>query len=137
MPGSGGPRIDRCKKFRPGRRPNSFANSAARAAREGGAGSSAPGPSCNSGRRIAGDSCGGLPLMVLRGIDQPPRPPQAIGRMMIQPAGSHAGPVLVTGASGFIGSAIVQAFGRAGYPVRALVRRSSVRANLIDTDCEV
>ena len=56
---------------------------------------------------------------------------------MIQPAGSHAGPVLVTGASGFIGSAIVQAFGRAGYPVRALVRRSSVRANLIDTGCEV
>ena len=57
--------------------------------------------------------------------------------MMIQPAGSRAGPVLVTGASGFVGSAIVQAFGRAGYPVRALVRRSSVRTNLIDSPCEV
>jgi dihydroflavonol-4-reductase len=57
--------------------------------------------------------------------------------MMIQPAGSHPGPVLVTGASGFVGSAIVQAFGRAGYPVRALVRRSSVRTNLIDSPCEV
>ena len=57
--------------------------------------------------------------------------------MMIQPAGSHPGPVLVTGASGFVGSAIVQAFERAGYPVRALVRRSSPRTNLIDSACEV
>jgi len=56
---------------------------------------------------------------------------------MVQPADSHAGPVLVTGASGFIGSAIVQAFGRAGYPVRALVRRSSPRTNLIDSGCEI
>src|SRR6266536_276706 len=56
---------------------------------------------------------------------------------MVQPAGSPAGPVLVTGASGFIGSAIVQAFGRAGYPVRALVRRSSPRTNLIDSGCEI
>ena len=31
----------------------------------------------------------------------------------------------------------MQAFGRAGYPVRALVRRSSVRTNLIDSGCEV
>src|SRR5206468_3656732 len=59
------------------------------------------------------------------------------GRMMIEPAASRAGPVLVTGASGFIGSAIVQALGRAGYPVRALVRHSSPRTNLIDTDCDV
>jgi dihydroflavonol-4-reductase len=57
--------------------------------------------------------------------------------MMIQPGDSLARSVLVTGASGFIGSAIVQAFGRAGYPVRALVRRSSPRANLIDSDCEI
>jgi len=57
--------------------------------------------------------------------------------MMIQPAGSRIGPVLVTGASGFIGSAIVRAFGGAGYPVRALVRRSSPRTNLTDSGCEV
>jgi dihydroflavonol-4-reductase len=57
--------------------------------------------------------------------------------MMVQPAGSHARPVLITGASGFIGSAIVHAFGRAGYPVRALVRRSSPRANLIDSGCAI
>jgi dihydroflavonol-4-reductase len=57
--------------------------------------------------------------------------------MMIQPAGSRIGPVLVTGASGFIGSAIVRAFGGAGYPVRAVVRRSSPRTNLTDSGCEV
>jgi len=56
---------------------------------------------------------------------------------MMASAGSRSGPVLVTGASGFIGSAIVQAFARAGYPVRALVRRSSPRANLTGFDCEL
>jgi dihydroflavonol-4-reductase len=56
---------------------------------------------------------------------------------MIEPAGSRIGPVLVTGASGFVGSAIVQAFASAGYPVRALVRRSSPRTNLIDSACEI
>jgi dihydroflavonol-4-reductase len=40
------------------------------------------------------------------------------------------GPVLVTGASGFVGSAVAHAFQEAGYPVRALVRASSPRTNL-------
>jgi dihydroflavonol-4-reductase len=38
--------------------------------------------------------------------------------------------VLVTGATGFVGSAIVRAFLAQGYPVRALVRAESLRDNL-------
>jgi dihydroflavonol-4-reductase len=56
---------------------------------------------------------------------------------MTQSGGSHIGSVVVTGASGFVGSAIVQAFVGAGYPVRALVRRSSPRTNLVDSACEI
>jgi dihydroflavonol-4-reductase len=43
---------------------------------------------------------------------------------------SERGRVLVTGASGFVGSAIVRAFLSSGYPVRALVRSTSPRQNL-------
>ncbi len=45
--------------------------------------------------------------------------------------------VLVTGASGFIGSAIVRAFLNAGFKVRALVRRTSPRANLAGLPVEI
>src|SRR5436309_1498688 len=49
---------------------------------------------------------------------------------------SDIGRVLVTGAAGFVGSAIVRSFLAAGYPVRALVRPSSPRANLDALDVE-
>jgi dihydroflavonol-4-reductase len=42
--------------------------------------------------------------------------------------------VLVTGASGFVGSAIANAARRAGYQVRVLVRRSSPRTNIHPDD---
>jgi dihydroflavonol-4-reductase len=45
--------------------------------------------------------------------------------------------VLVTGGSGFVGSAVVRVLVAAGYPVRALVRPSSPRANLAQTQVEL
>jgi dihydroflavonol-4-reductase len=53
------------------------------------------------------------------------------------PGPSEPGPVLITGASGFLGSALVDVFRRAGFPVRILVRASSPRRNLTWTDVEV
>jgi len=53
------------------------------------------------------------------------------------PAGSQdtgQGLVLVTGASGFVGSAVANAFRQSGYRVRVLVRPSSVRTNLDPRD---
>src|SRR5208283_331889 len=49
---------------------------------------------------------------------------------------SAGGRVLVTGATGFVGSALVRAFLAAGYPVRALVRVSSPRGNLAGLNIE-
>ena len=46
------------------------------------------------------------------------------------------GRVLVTGATGFVGSAVARAFVAAGYPVRALVRAASDRANLAGVDVD-
>jgi dihydroflavonol-4-reductase len=53
------------------------------------------------------------------------------------PGASEVGPVLITGASGFLGSALVDVFRRAGFPVRILVRASSPRRNLTWTDVEI
>jgi len=54
-----------------------------------------------------------------------------------QPAPVDTDSVLVTGASGFVGSAVVATFRAAGFPVRALVRASSPRANLQDPSVEI
>jgi len=45
--------------------------------------------------------------------------------------------VLVTGATGFVGSAVAQALTSRGFEVRVLVRASSVRDNLAGLDCEI
>lgn len=45
--------------------------------------------------------------------------------------------VLITGASGFVGSAVAHALVQAGYSVRALVRPSSSKCNLADLDIEL
>jgi dihydroflavonol-4-reductase len=49
----------------------------------------------------------------------------------------NTGTVLVTGASGFVGSAVARAAHAAGYAVRALVRPSSRRDNLAGLDIEL
>jgi dihydroflavonol-4-reductase len=46
-------------------------------------------------------------------------------------------PVLVTGASGFVGSAVLRALAARGVRPRALVRGASPRANLEGVDCEI
>jgi dihydroflavonol-4-reductase len=45
--------------------------------------------------------------------------------------------VLVTGASGFLGSAVARGLAKRGMRVRALVRPSSPRDNFSDLDCEI
>jgi dihydroflavonol-4-reductase len=47
------------------------------------------------------------------------------------------GRVVVTGGTGFVGSAIVRSFLAAGYPVRAVCRPSSRRTNLAGLDIEI
>jgi dihydroflavonol-4-reductase len=47
---------------------------------------------------------------------------------------SAGGPVLVTGASGFVGAAVAKALRRDGYRVRVLVRASSPRTNIDPAD---
>ena len=51
--------------------------------------------------------------------------------------GRDVGPVLITGASGFLGPALVDVFRGAGFPVRILVRATSPRTNLTWPDVEV
>jgi dihydroflavonol-4-reductase len=45
--------------------------------------------------------------------------------------------VLITGASGFVGSAVIRALGGRGLALRAMVRPNSSRANLEGVDCEI
>ncbi len=45
--------------------------------------------------------------------------------------------VLVTGASGFVGSAVLRSLGGQGLRLRALVRATSPRTNLAGLDCEI
>jgi dihydroflavonol-4-reductase len=45
--------------------------------------------------------------------------------------------VLVTGASGFVGSAVLRALMGQGLVLRALARASSSRANFVGVDCEI
>lgn len=51
-----------------------------------------------------------------------------------QQASQSRGPVLVTGASGFVGAAVANVFRREGFPVRVLVRASSPRTNIDPAD---
>ena len=45
--------------------------------------------------------------------------------------------ILVTGASGFVGSAVASALAASGYSVRALLRSASPRTNLSNLDVEI
>jgi dihydroflavonol-4-reductase len=76
-------------------------------------------------------------LVVLDEVFQTKQPAFRAFRQTLMQHATSRGPVLVTGASGFIGSAIAHALGRAGYEVRALLRRSSPRGNLSDQVCEI
>jgi dihydroflavonol-4-reductase len=56
---------------------------------------------------------------------------------MSQSHGREQDQVLITGAAGFVGSAVARAAAARGYRVRALVRPTSPRANFAEMNCEI
>ncbi len=53
------------------------------------------------------------------------------------PVGSSGDRVLVTGGSGFVGSAVLRALTGKGFKLRALARASSARQNFAGVDCQI
>ena len=64
-------------------------------------------------------------------------PPPVVAAPAIRPAASSAGATLVTGGTGFVGSAVARALIARGHRVRLLVRARGDRRNIQDLDAEL